>query len=165
MPRIPIYRLLDHAVANYAVDFTPVVKVRGEVLFKENDPAGVVYCLIEGAVLRQTAGYDDDDDDDNLTPLATTTTTTTTVNDAHDDSKNIIEKVNSGDKKEHNRNPINSPTSSHGASQILTTNNIQANAGNARFVLFGEEAHVLPCLQRYSCQVHSRVALFYCVNG
>lgn len=158
MPRIPIYRLLDHAVTNYANDFTPVVKVRGEVLFKENDPPGVVYCLIEGAVLRQTAGYDDNNNN-NISSGNNTETD-------YVDDKTIVHDVNaSSNIKEHNNNPMNLPTSAHGVSQILTTNNIQASAGRARFVLLGDEAHVLPCLQRYSCTVHSRVALFYCVSG
>ncbi|KAH9586515.1 Cyclic nucleotide-binding domain [Trypanosoma melophagium] len=53
-----------------------------------------------------------------------------------------------------------------GTEQILSPNNADNNfALNTRFLLLGEEPHILPGALRYRCTVVSRAALFYKIEG
>jgi CRP-like cAMP-binding protein len=113
---IPVYRKLASRKSRYLGDFTPVVKVRGELLFAQDDLPGDVYCLLEGTVLRRTKAAGGGHGDD-------------------------------------------------GVAQRLATNAFTSLRAVGRFLLLGEEPHVLPGVQPYSCTVSSRVALFYKVPG
>lgn len=115
MPRVPIYRRLNQPLDRYYADFTPVVKVRGEVLLEQGAPPGDVYCMVEGCVRRQSKG-----------------------------ENNVYHT---------------------GTSQLLMLNNFTSLNLSGRFVLMGEEPHVLPGVQRYRCVVHSRAALFFRISG
>ncbi|KPI86315.1 hypothetical protein ABL78_4620 [Leptomonas seymouri] len=110
---VPVYRKLASRKSRYLSDFTPVVKVRGELLFAQDSPSGDVYCLLEGTVLRRTRGRAGED----------------------------------------------------GVAQRLSINSFSSLRTTGRFLLLGEEPHILPGVQPYSCSVCSRVALFYKISG
>lgn len=116
MSRVPIYRLLDVSIEEYAKDFTPLVLTKGDVLFHQGDPPGSVYCLLEGQVERAQLGAD--------------------------------------------------MTYETGTRQILSLNDPDNSfALSTRFVLLGEEPHILPSPLRYRCTVVSRCALFFKIDG
>lgn len=52
-----------------------------------------------------------------------------------------------------------------GVAQRLATNAFSSLRAMGRFLLLGEEPHILPGVQPYSCTVSSRVALFYRIPG
>ncbi|KPA80988.1 hypothetical protein ABB37_04372 [Leptomonas pyrrhocoris] len=110
---IPVYRKLASRKSRYLNDFTPAVKVRGELLFAQDDLPGDVYCLLEGTVLRRTKGTATED----------------------------------------------------GVAQRIATNAFSALHSVGRCLLLGEEPHLLPGVQPYTCTVSSRVALFYKISG
>lgn len=56
--RVSIYRKLNRSLNRYTEDFTPCVFFRGEKLFDQDEPAGCVYCVLEGALLRRVRGFD-----------------------------------------------------------------------------------------------------------
>lgn len=52
-----------------------------------------------------------------------------------------------------------------GVSQIISPNDFTAFKMRGRFLLLGEECHVLPSTQRYLCRVYSRSAMFFRIPG
>ncbi|KAH8617947.1 hypothetical protein ERJ75_000321100 [Trypanosoma vivax] len=118
LSRVPIYRKserLTQQLEQYMKGFSPIVKIKGDVLFSQGDPPGDIYCLVEGHVLREQVGPD--------------------------------MKYESGTR------------------QILSPNEASNFLLSTRFVLLGEEPHVLQGLLRYRCTVVSRAALLYKIDS